>query len=120
MSSHNCNTAALLLFISAVLIFLFVGLVPFMNEPLFGISFFTQWSGAHFLLYFTLGALCPDHLAEFMLIGIAWELLERFFATMTDKTKLWTNTGFKGQVFDILMNFFGYKSSELFYSIFNI
>jgi len=168
MSSTNCNTAVLLLFISAVFVSIIVGSVSYVSTTvliyitaifvftLFGSGFIsimnsililmfvgglifilgnskstmdkkigdstylTRWSISHFMLYFIIGNLCPHHLKEFMIIGLLWEIIERIISTMIESPNVWTNKGWKGQLYDLYMNYLGYESSNLFYGIFNI
>ena len=118
MFSSNCKYAVLLLFGTVIFISIFMNNLQFMNKKMFHII--TRWNISHMLLYFILGSLCPNHLNEFMIVGLIWEIIERIFATMFESPTLWTSNGWKGQMIDLVMNLLGYKFSELFYGVFHI
>jgi len=91
-----------------------------MDKKIGNSTHLTRWSISHFMLYFIIGNLCPHHLKEFMIIGLLWEIIERIISTMIESPNVWTNKGWKGQLYDLYMNYLGYESSNLFYGIFNI
>ena len=117
---NSCNLAILILILCGIFIATFVNYLQFMSVKFFEGTMITRWSISHMMIFFIIGCLCPNHLEEFMGIGLLWEIIERIIGIISKKETFWTSGGWQGQLLDLIMNFIGYKSSELFYTYFHI
>ena len=111
---NKCNLVLLMMYFIGLFIIFLSNHLSFLDKKVVEEYDFTYWQVSHFVLYMIIGFLCPRRAYLFMLMGFLWELIERSYGEFIGNKDYWTSNGLKGQITDIIVNFLGYMTSQIF------
>ena len=104
----NCKIAIFIGLLIALIIVKFIKSLSFLDPVVINNPRLTVWSFTHFITFYILGKLCPNHY-----FGILWEIFEKVYGKLTDDVLYWTSNGITGQTYDVIMNMLGYHLAHI-------